>query len=328
MRQPTLSLKEFCQLIAGECAQLEHAGDQLLHGLGSLAQGQAGQVGFWADANYRKDLNNSALSAVVVQEYVADVSLIQIKVADVYAAWRQAAAYFYPPEEVRMLDWREAQAHFGEGVRIGVGSVVAENAHLAQGVVIGCQCSIGAGVRIGEHSRLDHQVVLMDGVRLGQRCHILSGAIIGERGFGFSHQHGHWSPIPQIASVQIGDDVEIGALTTIDCGTFDNTCIGNGVKLDNHIQVGHNVHIGDHTIMAGCSVIAGSTHIGAHCVIGGATVFNGHIHIADGVQITGHSSISKDIKQQGAVYSSSFPAMPVKEWLHFCAKLRTLARQH
>ena len=167
---------------------------------------------------------------------------------------------------------------------------------------------------------------LLEGTTTGARARILANAVIGERGFGNNFENGQWLPVAQLGGVRIGDDVEIGACTTIDRGAVRDTVIGNGVKLDNHIQIGHNVIIGDHTVIAGSAVIAGSVTFGKYCVVGGACVFTGHITICDGAQFTGHSSISKSIHQPGA-YSSGIPAMPALQWKKFFAKLKLLAKE-
>ena len=155
---------------------------------------------------------------------------------------------------------------------------------------------------------------------------ILANAVIGERGFGNNFENGRWLPVTQLGGVRIGDDVEIGACTTIDRGAVRDTIIGNGVKLDNQIQIGHNVVIGDHTVIAGSAVIAGSVTFGKYCVVGGACVFTGHITICDGAQFTGHSSISKSVTEPGA-YSSGIPAMPARQWKKFFATLKLLAKE-
>ena len=187
-------------------------------------------------------------------------------------------------------------------------------AYIAPGVRIGADSHIGAGAR------------LLAGTTTGARVQILANAVIGERGFGNNFENGRWLPVTQLGGVRIGDDVEIGACTTIDRGAVRDTIIGNGVKLDNQIQIGHNVVIGDHTVIAGSAVIAGSVTFGKYCVVGGACVFTGHITICDGAQFTGHSSISKSVTEPGA-YSSGIPAMPARQWKKFFATLKLLAKE-
>ena len=181
-------------------------------------------------------------------------------------------------------------------------------------------------MRIGADSHIGAGARLLEGTTTGARVQILANAVIGERGFGNNFENGRWLPVAQLGGVRIGDDVEIGACTTIDRGAVRDTIIGNGVKLDNHIQIGHNVVIGDHTVIAGSAVIAGSVTFGKYCVVGGACVFTGHITICDGAQFTGHSSISKSVTEPGA-YSSGIPAMPARQWKKFFATLKLLAKE-
>ena len=180
-------------------------------------------------------------------------------------------------------------------------------------------------MRIGADSHIGAGARLLAGTTTGARVQILANAVIGERGFGNNFEDGRWLPVAQLGGVRIGDDVEIGACTTIDRGAVRDTVIGNGVKLDNQIQIGHNVVIGDHTVIAGSAVIAGSVTFGKYCVVGGACVFTGHITICDGAQFTGHSSISKSVTAPGA-YSSGIPAMPARQWKKFFATLKLLAK--
>jgi len=178
---------------------------------------------------------------------------------------------------------------------------------------IGAGCVIEEGVRIGEDCRLHARVTLAHDVVLGDRCIVHSGAVIGADGFGLVSENERWRKIPQLGSVKIGDDVEIGANTTIDRGALDDTVIEEGCKLDNQIQVAHNVRIGAHTAIAGCVGIAGSAEIGRYCKIAGAAMILGHLRIADRVMVTASSLVSRDITEAG-VYSSGMPLMENRQW--------------
>lgn len=299
-------------------------------GVGTLEAGQSGQIGFLADGRYGKFLPSTRLSALIVAEPVASFDGVQLQVADVKRAWRQVVALFALDNRlsgVAVSAVVDSSAVLGEGVGIGAGAIIGA------GAVIGAHCQIGAGVVIGEEVSIGAHSVIVSGAKIlarsviGRNAYIDAGAVIGSRGFGFSFEEGRWLPIAQVGRVIIGDEVEVGANTTIDCGAVGDTVIGDGVKLDNQIQVAHNVIIGEHTIIAGCCVIAGSTKIGRYCLIGGASVLNGHIQIADKVQITGHSSVSKSITQAGA-YSSAFPAMPNREWNRLVANARRLDKKN
>ncbi len=179
--------------------------------------------------------------------------------------------------------------------------------------MIGAGSVIGEDSRIGEYCRIYSRVTLYHGIRLGDRVIIHSGAVIGADGFGLAHDGQQWIKIPQIGRVIVGDDVEIGANTTIDRGALQDTVIGQGVKIDNLVQIGHNVKIGDHTAMAGCVGIAGSTEIGRHCMIGGSASISGHLEIANGVILTGTSVVGQSISEPG-VYSSGIGVQKNSLW--------------
>ena len=300
-----------------------------IHGVGTLQDGQAGEIGFLADAHYRQYLPTSRLAAVLVSEACPEAPMAQIIVKDVKHAWRHLADDFAPPPPPPAIS---PQAHvapnatLGAGVSIGAGAVIGAGANIGDSCRIAPLAYIADGVTIGRDSNIGSGVRILEKTTIGARACILANAVIGERGFGNNFEDGRWLPVAQLGGVRIGDDVEIGACTTIDRGAVSDTIIGNGVKLDNHIQIGHNVHIGDHTVIAGSAVIAGSVTFGKYCVVGGACVFTGHITICDGAQFTGHSSISKSIHQPGA-YSSGIPAMPALQWKKFFAKLKLLAKE-
>ena len=299
-----------------------------IHGAGTLQDGQPGEIGFLSEPHYRKYLADTALTAVLLAEPCPESRATQIIVADVKRAWRELAASFAPPLPPPVIS---PQAHIdptatiGTNVAIGAGAVIGAGADIGDGCRIEPLVYIAPGVRIGADSHIGAGARLLAGTTTGARVQILANAVIGERGFGNNFENGRWLPVAQLGGVRIGDDVEIGACTTIDRGAVRDTIIGNGVKLDNHIQIGHNVVIGDHTVIAGSAVIAGSVTFGKYCVVGGACVFTGHITICDGAQFTGHSSISKSVTEPGA-YSSGIPAMPARQWKKFFATLKLLAK--
>ena len=184
-------------------------------------------------------------------------------------------------------------------------------------------CSIGEGASIGEQTRLYPRVVVYHNCVLGNHVIAHSGAVIGADGFGIAMEEGRWLKIPQIGRVVIGDFVEIGANTTIDRGALDDTVIEEGVKLDNQIQVAHNVRIGAHTAIAGCVGIAGSAHIGRYCRIGGGAIILGHLQIADEVEVSAGTVITKSIREAG-VYTATFPFSENHTWRKNAAQLRHL----
>lgn len=190
--------------------------------------------------------------------------------------------------------------------------------------VIGAGSYIGDGSEIGEHTRLDPRVTIYHQVKIGKRTHISSGVVIGSDGFGFANHQQTWHMVPQLGSVEIGDDVSIGANTAIDRGAIENTVIENGVKLDNLIQIGHNVKIGANTIIAGCVGIAGSTVIGKNCMIGGRSAIAGHITIIDNAIINGGTDVNKSIHEPG-VYSSGLKGLVTNlEFRKNCARFNRL----
>ena len=201
--------------------------------------------------------------------------------------------------------------------------VIEAGAKIAAGVSLGAHCVIGARSEIGEGGWLAPRVTLYHDVHIGKRVVIQSGAVIGGEGFGFANEKGVWQKIAQIGGVSIGDDVEIGANTTLDRGALSDTRIGNGVKLDNQIMIAHNVQVGDNTAMAACVGISGSTSIGKNCMIAGGVGMVGHIDVCDGVFVTGMTMVTRSITEPGA-YSSGTAMQPAAEWKKSVARIRQL----
>ena len=276
------------------------------------------QISFLANLKYKKFLATTAACAVIVNaEAAAAVPNNAIVVADPYVAYAKAARLLNP---IRAHNAGIASsaiisdaAVIDKSVSIGAQVVIESGVEIAEDVVIGHNCVIQSGVKIGAGSRLSANITLCEGVQVGARCIIHPGVVIGADGFGIANDKGQWIKVPQVGSVKIGDDVEIGANTTIDRGAIEDTIIGQGVKLDNQIQIGHNTIIGDHTVIAGCVGIAGSATIGKNCVIGGGVGIGGHIYIVDDVQLTGMTMVTKSITSAG-VYSSGIPAEPTAQW--------------
>ena len=313
-------------------AELIGDANKVITGVGTLQNATADDISFLANSKYRHYLKETAAGCVIVSPAdAAEVSTNALVIADTYVAYAKTASLLYPEERTDIGIHPTAV--------IGTDTVIADSAKIAAQVVIGTNVSIGEnvdigpgciienGVAIGADSRLMANVTLCRKVRIGNRVRIHPGVVIGADGFGIANDKGHWLKIPQVGSVVIGDDVEIGANTTIDRGAIDDTIIGNGVKLDNQIQIGHNCTVGEHTVIAGCVGIAGSTHIGANCAIGGGTGIAGHIEIADGVQLTGMSMVTKSITAAGT-YSSGIPIEPTREWHRNVIRYRQLDKLH
>lgn len=295
------------------------AADYPIKTVGTLQNAGVDAISFLANSKYRKFLKNTRAGAVIVS--ASDSEMLtgnMIIVDDAYVAYAKIAGLLHPQPAVA-----EAGIHpsavIDEGANIDLTAAIGPQCYVAAGVNIAANVQIGPGciierdVSIDQGTILVARVTLCRGVRVGQRAMIHPGVVIGADGFGIALNQGQWLKVPQLGSVQIGNDVDIGANTTIDRGAIDDTVIGNGVKLDNQIQIGHNVVIGEHTVIAGCVGIAGSTHIGKHCAIGGATAMAGHIEICDGVQLTGMSMVTKSITEPGT-YSSGIPVEPTREW--------------
>src|SRR3990167_2099379 len=280
----------------------------IITGISILHQSQPGHISFLTNSLYRKHLATTQASAVILSEKDANACTVNAVICkNPYYIYAKIAEFFTTSHSfvpnIHPTAVIGSDTHIDPTAHIGAHCVIGDHVNIAARVVIGSNSTIGDFSIIGEASKLDARVTIYNKVMIGKRTHIASGAVIGSDGFGFANQNGVWHKVPQLGGVQIGNDVDIGANTTIDCGAVDHTIIEDGVKLDNLIQVGHNVKIGAHTIIAGCAGIAGSAVIGKHCMIGGAAMIQGHIHIADHVMITGNTGVNKSILESG-VYSS------------------------
>jgi len=296
--------------------------------VGTLQQAGPDALSFLANPGYRKQLATTRAGAVVLEAKFADACPTAALIsANPYAAYARIAAELHPAPV--FAPGVKAGAAVDPGARvapdacISAGAVVESGAVIGAGACIGPNCVVGADAVIGEDSRLVASVTICAGVRLGARVLIHPGAVIGADGFGLAREPEGWIKVPQVGSVVIGDDVEVGANTTIDRGAIDDTVIGDGVKLDNQVQVAHNVHIGAHTVVAGCAGISGSTRIGRNCMIAGAVGIAGHLEIVDGVVITGLTMVSRSIGKPG-VYSGALPMDDARQWRRNAARFRQL----
>jgi len=289
------------------------AGDPgvLIRQVGSLERAGSGQIAFLANPKYRSRLGATGASAVILGAEAEDYTALPRIVCD--------QPYLYFARVSQLFNPRTTQA-----AGVHATASVAPGAKLGARVSIGPGCAVGEGAEIGDDSCLYPGVVVYPGCRIGPRAIIHSGAVIGADGFGIASDAGRWVKIPQIGGVLIGADVEIGANTTIDRGALDDTVIGDGVKLDNQIQIGHNCRIGAHTAMAGCAGIAGSTEIGEHCSIGGGAIVLGHLTICDHVTVSAATVISRSIRKPGT-YTGMYPADDHESWARNTAIVRHLA---
>jgi UDP-3-O-[3-hydroxymyristoyl] glucosamine N-acyltransferase len=303
-----LTLGEIVQRLGGRVA-----GDPQVRvrQVGSLEHAQAGEISFLSSAKFKSRLAATRASAVVLsQEFESLTSLPRIVCEAPYLYFARVSQLFNP------LTVQAPGVH--------PSAVLAEGVQLGSGVSIGAGCVIGRDVAIGEGSCLYPRVVVYERCSIGKRAVIHSGAVIGADGFGLAQDAGAWVKIPQIGRVRIGDDVEIGANTTVDRGAIDDTVIEEGVKLDNQIQIGHNVRVGAHTAMAGCVAVAGSADIGRGCTIGAASVILGHLQLVDGVHVSAGTVISRSVRRPGT-YTGMFPFDDNESWARNTALVRHLA---
>lgn len=302
--------------------------DLLISGLATIQDATPQQLAFLANSQYRKFLADSHAGAVLLTEADAEgFSGNALIVADPYLSYARLSHQFDPkPKALAGIHPTAVVAEdavVDPSASIGPGAVIASGACIAAGVSVGAQCFVGARSQVGEGGWLAPRVTLYHDVIIGERIVVQSGAVIGSEGFGFANEAGQWQKIAQIGGVRIGNDVEIGSNTTVDRGALADTVIGNGVKLDNQIQIAHNVQIGDHTAMAACVGISGSTRIGKHCMIAGGVGMVGHIEVCDNVFVTGMTMVTRSITEPGA-YSSGTAMQPAAEWRKSAARIRQL----
>lgn len=303
-------------------------GEVQIRGVGTLQSARSGHIGFLSNARYHKLLQTTQASAVIVTEDFADECIVNaLIVENAHLAYAYIARLFVGgmvcENGVHATAVVSASAKLGARVTLGPHSVIGDGTVLGDDVWIGAGCVLGRNVLVGDASCLEANITLWHGTRIGKRALVHPGVVIGSDGFGFANDAGKWVKVPQLGRVRIGDDVEIGSNTTIDCGAIDDTVIDDGVKLDNLIQIGHNVQIGAHTAIAACTAIAGSTKIGKYCGIGGTVGIVGHIEICDRVQITGMSMVTKSITEPG-IYSSGTPLEPNNHWHKNFARFKQL----
>jgi len=240
--------------------------------------------------------------------------------ARVFSTRREWSAGIHPSASV------DPTATLGNDVHVGANAVIGPGCEIADACFIGPACVLIADCRIGRGSRLNANVTICEAVVIGERTIIHPGAVIGSDGFGLAFEQDHWVKIPQLGSVKIGNDCEIGSNTTIDRGAIGDTIIEDDVRLDNQIQIGHNVSIGAHTAMAGRVGISGSTHIGKYCMFAGSAGTVGHIRIADRTTVNYCSVVTKSITEPGTVWSAALPARPVRDWLRTVAGLHKIEK--
>ena len=323
--------------------QIKNSSNQPLpsiYGLGSLNNAGKTEISFLSNAKFFPHLLNTEAAAVILPQKAVDhlpdsVPFAMVVCENPYLLYARIAQWFDRfrlnaiPKQVHPSAIVAPDAIIEDGVSIGALAVIESNVKIAAGSIIGASCVIGTNSVIGRNSILYANVTIYHDVIIGERCILHSGSVIGADGFGFApdntHEKGAWCKISQLGRVILGNDVEIGACTTVDRGAIEDTVIGNGVKLDNQIMIGHNVRVGDHTAMAACVGIAGSTNIGTRCTVAGAGMVSGHITIGNDVHVSGGSAVTSDILEPGR-YTGVFPIAPHGVWQKNAAVLQQLAQ--
>ena len=295
----------------------------------TLASAAEGNIAFLANRRYRSQLQTTKAAAVILAPDAADgFAGPRIVTANPYAYYARVASLLNPEAAVEggVHSSAVSESILPASVTIGPQVSIGKNVTLGENVRIHAGCVIGDGVTIGADSVLYPRVTIYHGCRIGQRAIVHSGVVIGADGFGFAPDGKEWIKIPQIGAVVIGDDVEIGANTTIDRGALDDTVIGEGCKIDNLVMIGHNCNIGPYSVIAGCTGMAGSTTLGEHCILGGATMISGHLTLAPNTTISGASTVMRSIVEPGGVHCSVFPLDSYEHWMRNASHIRRLSK--
>jgi len=302
--------------------------DIVVNSVASLANARPDSLSFFSGAAFKDQLSSTSAAAVILRAADADASPVAALVSeDPYACYARMAAVVCPPSTfepgvdesavVAPSAVVASSAHIAANAVVGEHSRIGENTYVGPGTVIGPDCVVG------NDCRFIANVTLARKVEIGERGLFHPGVVLGSDGFGNALTPDGWIKVPQVGGVRIGDDVEIGANTTVDCGALDNTIIEDGVRIDNLCMIGHNVHIGEHTAMAAMTGIAGSTTVGKRCMFAGQTGTVGHISICDDVVVGAKTFLSKDVTAAGT-YTASFPAVPARSWAKQLARFRRL----
>jgi UDP-3-O-[3-hydroxymyristoyl] glucosamine N-acyltransferase len=320
-----LTLAELVDRLGGE---LLGDGTRTIRQIAPLDRATADEIGFVAQTKYLAQLATTGAGAVILPPDARDAcELPRILTPNPYLYFARVSALLnpppHPPVGVHPTATVAPDAQVAVDASVGPGAVIGAGARVGARSVIGPNCVLGDGAAIGADCLLHGNVTVYHGCEIGDRAILHSGCVIGSDGFGFAPNDGQWEKIPQIGRVRIGDDVEIGACTTIDRGALEDTVIEDGVKLDNLIQVAHNVTIGAHSAIAACTGIAGSAKIGRHCTIGGAAMIFGHIEIADGTRISTNTLITKSLPRPGT-YTSALPFSEHEVWQKNAVHMRNL----
>lgn len=310
-----ITLKQLAEHVNGRVIGDEKC---LVEHVATLKNAGEGDISFLTNMKYKADLDKTKATAVILKEkHATECQTNVIIVDDPHPAYAKIATLLYRKDleqtGVHPSSIVDQEATIAKSAWIGPHCVIEKGVVIKDDTIIGAGCYIGRNTIIGDRCHLTANITIMDNTTIGERVLLHPGVVIGADGFGQAYENGKWIKVPQVGNVRIGNDVEVGANTTIDRGAIEDTVIGDGVKLDNLIQIGHNVRIGENTVIAACSAVAGSTEIGENCLIGGTVAIAGHLSIADNVTITGRSTVLQSVKESG-IYSSSTPLEPNKLW--------------
>jgi UDP-3-O-[3-hydroxymyristoyl] glucosamine N-acyltransferase len=313
----SFSLKQIASFLDAEVV-----GDDstVITGLATLQSAKANDIAFLSNPKYAKELSNCQAGAVILQSAQAQsFSGNCLIVKDAYLSYAKISAWFdRAPTEVKAIHVSasiDPTAEVGDGVSIGPNVVIEANVKIGSGSVIKANTVVGARSKLGDNCIIAANVTIYHDVCMGSGVIVHSGSVIGADGFGFASKgKDGWQKISQIGGVVIGNNVEIGACTTIDRGAINDTIIGNNVILDNHVQIAHNAVIGDNTAMAAYAGVAGSTVVGKNCVLAAGAHVVGHASLCDDTQIMAHSLVFKDIKQPNSYSNATMPLMTTSEW--------------
>jgi UDP-3-O-[3-hydroxymyristoyl] glucosamine N-acyltransferase len=294
----------------------------------TLAGAGPGDLSFLANPKYRSQLASTRATAVVLDAASAPLATTAVLVhSNPYATYARIATLLHsegaPNAGAHPTAIIDPTAQVAASASLGPYVVIGPRARVGERAQIGAGCTIGSGVSVGADCILHPRVSILADCEVGERVRLFPGVVIGADGFGFARDGAGWTKVPQIGRVRIGNDVEIGANTTVDRGAIEDTVIGEGTKLDNQIQVGHGVQIGAHTVIAACTGISGSTRIGSRCIIGGAVMVAGHLNICDDAVVTGSSNVTHSLNTPG-LYSGVIPVSPAAVWRRLVGRFKRL----
>ncbi|OUU79229.1 MAG: hypothetical protein CBC38_05655 [Gammaproteobacteria bacterium TMED78] len=308
--------------------KLEGNPNQVIDSISTLENAKENSLCFFLDSSNIDILSSTRAGCVILTESKKNSCPTScLLVSDPYLTYAKVASYLYPPPKLDGGNHESASisgdARISSSAKLSENVVIRDNVVIGDNVFIGPNTVIGSNSCIANKSIISENVTIKNNVKIGERCYLHSGCVIGSDGFGFVIEGDEWIPVPQIGGVKIGSDVEIGANSTIDCGTIEDTIISKGVKIDNLVHIGHNVKIGQFTAIAGCGAIAGSTVIGKRCRLGGGASVLGHLDITDDVFINARSTVTKSIYNPG-VYSGIIPAQSANIWKRNLVRLKNL----